>query len=59
MQLTNKRCQPFVGIAAASCGLLGIVTTTAHAEDTSADSKKWQVDTAVLYYAEDSGRDGC
>ncbi|HNC86628.1 MAG TPA: DUF3570 domain-containing protein, partial [Agitococcus sp.] len=57
MQLTNKKMPAFrAALAAASCGLLGIATTTAHAEDTSADSKKWQVDTAVLYYAEDNGR---
>ena len=57
MQLTHKKMPAFrAALAAASCGLLGLATTTAHAKDDATDNNKWQVDTAVLYYAEDNGR---
>ena len=56
MQLTINTAQAMrAALAAASCGLLGMATV-ASADSTPDTEKKWQVDSAVLYYKENNGR---
>ncbi|MDO9177942.1 MAG: DUF3570 domain-containing protein [Agitococcus sp.] len=56
MQLTINTAQAMrAALAAASCGLLGMATV-ATAETAPDTERKWQVDSALLYYKENNGR---